>query len=251
VRDLQWAPDAGRWSIAQILAHLADAELVFGYRVRTILASPGTRIEAYDQDRWSLSQHAEASDAFASLALFSAVRTGNLDLLGRLTPEAREYYGLHAERGAESIALLLRLYSGHDRNHLAQIERLLAAMPPRENPLGPGAVKATIDPAVLDQIDVRTGTIRAAVPVAGADRLALLTVAFGDRDRTIVAGIRTERPSLAGVVGHQALFVVNLQPRRIRGHLSEGMLFDIGFADHLRPAFAQPEWPVPDGTRAG
>jgi tRNA-binding protein len=98
---------------------------------------------------------------------------------------------------------------------------------------------------------VRTGTILDAVPVAGADRLALLTVDFGDRTRAIVAGIRTERPSLDAIVGAQALFVVNLPRKTIRGHLSEGMLFDIGFADGLRPAFAQPEWPVPNGVRAG
>ena len=87
--------------------------------------------------------------------------------------------------------------------------------------------------------------------MSGADRLAVLTVDFGDRTRSIVAGIRTERPSLAALVGSQALFVVNLPPRTIRGQLSEGMLFDVGFADGLRPAFAQPEWPVPDGVRAG
>ena len=79
----------------------------------------------------------------------------------------------------------------------------------------------------------------------------LLTVSFADRTRSIVAGIRTERPSLDALVGAQALFVVNLPPKTLRGQLSEGMLFDIGFADGLRPAFAQPEWPVPDGVRAG
>ena len=248
--DLQWSPQPGRWSIAQIVGHLADSEIVFGYRVRSILASPGTAIEAYDQDRWSDSQHAATSDAFASLSLFAALRIGNLGLLSRLTPGELDRYGIHAERGKESIALLLRLYAGHDRNHLAQIERLLAARPAAA-PVEIAAVRPTVEPAVLEQIDVRAGTIRAAVPVAGADRLALLTVSFGDRDRTIVAGIRTERPSLEAIVGRQALFAINLQPRKIRGHVSEGMLFDIGFADGLRPAFAQPEWPVPDGVRAG
>ena len=79
----------------------------------------------------------------------------------------------------------------------------------------------------------------------------MLTVDFGDRTRSIVAGIRTERSSLASVAGAQALFVLNLAPKTIRGRLSEGMLFDVGFADGLQAAFAQPEWPIPDGARVG
>jgi tRNA-binding protein len=115
----------------------------------------------------------------------------------------------------------------------------------------PAPVKPIVDGAVLDSIDVRVGTIVAVVPVEAADRLARLTVDFGDHTRSIVAGIRTERPSLEAIVGVQALFVVNLPPRTIRGEVSEGMLFDIGFADGLRPTFAQPERRVPNGVRAG
>ena len=122
---------------------------------------------------------------------------------------------------------------------------------PETKAFRPAHVKPVVDAALLERLDIRVGTIRAAVPVDGTDRLALLTVSFGDHDRRIVAGIRTERPSLDAVVGRQCLFVVNLEPKKIRGQLSEGMLFDIGFADGLRPALAQPEWPVPDGTRAG
>ena len=122
---------------------------------------------------------------------------------------------------------------------------------PETKPFRPAPVKPAVDAALVERLDVRVGTIRAALPVDGADRLALLTVSFGDHDRRIVAGIRTERPSLDAIVGRQCLFVVNLEPRTIRGQLSEGMLFDIGFADGLRPAFAQPEWPVPDGSRCG
>jgi tRNA-binding protein len=79
----------------------------------------------------------------------------------------------------------------------------------------------------------------------------VLTVDFGDRTRSIVAGIRTERSSLGSVVGVQALFVLNVPQKTIRGHRSEGMLFDVGFADGLQAAFAQPEWPMPDGVRVG
>lgn len=115
----------------------------------------------------------------------------------------------------------------------------------------PAPIKPVVDSAVLESLDVRVGTIRAVVPVEPADRLARLTVDFGDHTRSIVAGLREERPSLEAIVGLQTLFVVNLRPRTIRGEVSEGMLFDIGFADGLRPAFAQPEWPVPNGARAG
>src|SRR4051812_28461055 len=271
--DLQWSPDPGRWSLAQIVAHLADAEIVFAYRMRMILSTPGTAIQAYDQDRWSTAQQAAASDAFESLSLFTAARTANLRLLRRLSAEERARYGIHAERGHESIEHLMRLYAGHDRNHLAQIEQLLAQRTPAAEATGgfrPAPAKLLVDPAVLEQLDVRVGTIRAVAPVANADRLALLTVSFADRDRTIVAGLRTERPSLDAIVGRQALFVVNFHPKKIRGHVSEGMLFDVicppkktgahvwegmlsggGFAAGWRPAFAMPEWPAPGGVRAG
>jgi tRNA-binding protein len=141
----------------------------------------------------------------------------------------------------------MSLMAGHDRNHLAQIERFV----PAAAAFTPGPVKATVAHAALEQLDIRVGTIRAAADVPGTDRLAVLTVDFGDRTRSIVAGIRTERLSLASVVGVQALFAVNLEPRTMRGQLSEGMLFDAGFADDLRPVFLQPEWPLPNGVRAG
>jgi tRNA-binding protein len=255
VADLQWTPVPSRWSIAQIVAHLADSEIVFAYRVRMILSTPGTPIQAYDQDAWSRAQHAESSDAHASLALFAALRPPMLRLLRSLTAEELDRYGLHAERGQESVRHLLALYSGHDRNHLAQIDRLLAERDADSAPAAPAFTpappKPEIDPQLLEQLDVRVGTIRTAAAIAGTDRLALLTVDFGDRTRSIVAGIRAERRALADVVGAQALFVVNLPRKTIRGQLSEGMLFDAGFADGLRPAFAQPEWPLPDGVRAG
>ena len=251
--DLQRSPEPGRWSIAEIVSHLADAEIVLGYRARMILASPGTPIQAFDQDAFVRSQHAESSNAFESLSLFAVARAATLRLFRGLSEEELDRFGIHSERGKESLRHLEKMYAGHDRNHLAQIERLVAAREPARDGdvFSPAPAKPPIESVVLDRLDVRVGTIRSAVPLPAADRLALLTVAFGDRDRTIVAGIRTERPSLDAIVGRQALFVVNLAPKTIRGHASEGMLFDIGFADGLRPAFAVPEWPVPDGVRAG
>jgi DinB superfamily len=123
--DLQWTPSPGRWSIAQILLHLADVEIVLAYRVRMILSAPGGPIQAFNQDAWVASQHAERSDAHASLALFSALRASIVRLFGTLTEEELDRYGMHAERGRESIRHLIRMSTGHDRNHLSQIERLL------------------------------------------------------------------------------------------------------------------------------
>lgn len=128
-RDMRWTPAPARWSIAQILAHLADSEIVFAYRIRMILASPGTEIQAYDQDAWSRAQHAERSDPHASLTLFRAIRQSMIPLLSGLSDEELDRFGVHAERGKESVRHLLSLYAGHDRNHLAQIERLVAELP--------------------------------------------------------------------------------------------------------------------------
>jgi tRNA-binding protein len=252
--ELRWTPQPERWSVAQIVAHLADAEVVAGYRVRMILAMPGTPIQSFDQNAWASALDYRNRDAFASLGLFRALRTSLLSLLTPLDDEALDRYGMHAERGKETIRHLLRLYAGHDSNHLQQIERLLQehdrqARAPRVFATHP--IKPTVPADLVQQIDVRVGTIRSVGAVPGTDRLALLVVDFSDRARTIVAGVRAERSSPDALVGQQALFVVNLPPKTIRGQLSEGMLFDIGYEDGLRPALAQPEWPVPDGARAG
>jgi tRNA-binding protein len=115
----------------------------------------------------------------------------------------------------------------------------------------PAPVKPTIPVSTLDAIDIRVGTIAAAADVAGSRKLARLTVSFGDQTRTILAGLRMEGAALAALIGRQALFVVNLEPRTMAGVVSEGMLFDIGYADGLLPALAVPERPLPDGARAG
>lgn len=252
--DLRWTPTAGRWSVAQILAHLADTEVVSAYRIRMIVSSPGTAIQAFDQNAWARELHYDHRDSFASLTLFRSLRTSLLALLGSLDDDALDRFGVHAERGKESVRYLTRLYAGHDLNHVQQIERLLAE---RERgreaapPMQPRALKPVVPMETLQQLDIRVGTIRSVQDVAGTDRLAALVVDFADRRRTIVAGIRTERAAPSALVGQQALFVINLPPKTMRGQLSEGMLFDIGFEDGLRPALAQPEWPVPDGARAG
>ena len=115
----------------------------------------------------------------------------------------------------------------------------------------PAPIKPPISMDVLDSIDIRVGTIEAVEDVAGSDKLVLLRVQFGDHTRTIVAGMKQERQDPSEIKGRQALFVVNLDPKKMRGVVSEGMLFDIGYADGLTPVLATPEKPVPDGTRAG
>ena len=112
-------------------------------------------------------------------------------------------------------------------------------------------VKPAISLDVLEKIDVRVGTIASVDDVPGSDKLVKLRVRFGDHERTIVAGLKQERTNPKEIEGKQALFVVNLEPRRMLGIVSEGMLFDIGYADGVRPVLAVPESPVPDGTRAG
>ncbi len=112
-------------------------------------------------------------------------------------------------------------------------------------------VKPVIGPEILEQVDVRVGTILQVADVPRSDRLVRLTVDFGDYQRTIIAGLKQERPDPAVLVGRQALFVVNLAPRTIMGQVSEGMLFDIGYSDGVLPVLAVPESPVPNGARAG
>lgn len=115
----------------------------------------------------------------------------------------------------------------------------------------PAPIKPPIGIDVLNQIDIRAGTIQEVRDVPGADKLVQLIVGFGDHTRSIVSGLKQERTNPQELVGQQALFVVNLEPRKMKGVPSEGMLFDLGYADGILPALAQPERPVPDGTRAG
>ena len=111
-------------------------------------------------------------------------------------------------------------------------------------------IKPTISKADLDRVDVRVGTIKSVEDVAGSDKLVRLMVDFGDHTRMILAGMKRERADPREIQGKQALFVVNLEPRRIMGELSEGMLFDLGYEDGINPVLAIPEIPVPNGTRA-
>jgi methionine--tRNA ligase beta chain len=116
---------------------------------------------------------------------------------------------------------------------------------------GPAPLKPTVPLAILEQLDIRVGTIESVAEVLHSDKLLELRVNFGTFTRAILVGMKRERANPSELVGKQALFVVNLAPRRMAGRFSEGMLFDIGHADGIRPVLAVPESPVPNGVRVG
>jgi len=115
----------------------------------------------------------------------------------------------------------------------------------------PAPIKATVTVADLEKLDIRVGTILSVETMPRSNKLLRLAVDLGDHRRTILAGMTGERANPQEIVGLQALFVINLEPRRMAGEMSEGMLFDIGYADGVTPALSVPERPVPNGTRAG
>src|SRR5256712_6633179 len=115
----------------------------------------------------------------------------------------------------------------------------------------PASIKAIVGITGLEALDIRVGTIERVEEISRSDKLMKLRVNFGDHSRTILAGIKKERENPREIEGHQALFVVNLEPRKMAGEISEGMLFDIGYADGVTPVLSVPERSVPNGTRAG
>ena len=123
---LRRKPAPGRWSPVEIMAHLADAEIVFSYRLRMIVARNGVAIQAFDQNEWAANLRYDAIDPEESVELFDATRRANLSLLRRIDPSRHENYGMHSERGRETVSHLIRLYAGHDLNHLGQLERMLS-----------------------------------------------------------------------------------------------------------------------------
>ena len=122
--ELARRPAPDKWSIQEIAAHLADDELVGAYRIRLILSSPGTAIQAFDQDIWARTGRYASTDTHASVEMFRVLRKANLALLHGLAPEEWELCGIHAERGAESIRDIAMYYAGHDINHFQQIESI-------------------------------------------------------------------------------------------------------------------------------
>jgi len=118
----------GKWSIAAVLRHLADTEVVWGWRMRLILAQDRPPITGFDQDLWADRLDYANADPNESLETFAVLRRDNLRLIERATPDDLQRVGVHAERGAESAGYLVRLYAGHDLMHLAQIDRIARAV---------------------------------------------------------------------------------------------------------------------------
>ena len=127
-------PAPGKWSIREIVAHLADDELVVAYRIRLILSAPGTAIQAFDQDVWARTGRYGTQDIGNSLALYRTLRFANLNLLQSLTTEEWDMFGVHAERGIESLRDIAMHFAGHDINHFRQIELIRHKLGKPHNP---------------------------------------------------------------------------------------------------------------------
>lgn len=122
-------PEAeGKWSAVALLQHLADSELVWGYRLRRIVAEDRPSIEGFDQDLWAERLGYSAADGAVALRMFDTLRDSNLRLLRSLTPTDLSREGVHAERGGESVSHMIRLYAGHDLAHRAQLDRILSSV---------------------------------------------------------------------------------------------------------------------------
>ena len=124
---LKKQPASDKWSVSEILGHLAESEIVFGYRMRMILGSNGTPIQAFDQNKWHANAGYLERNPKMAFDLFRTVRESNVALLKSLTKEQWDFHGNHQERGHETIARMVELYAGHDVNHVKQIEGILNA----------------------------------------------------------------------------------------------------------------------------
>ena len=123
-KQLTWRPEPGKWSIAEILAHLADVEIVASWRMRSVIGENGIMIQPFDQDAWASAFQYGKRDAKQSLETFRLLRENNLAMLKEIPREKWDNYGMHLERGKETVAHLARMFAGHDTNHVLQIERI-------------------------------------------------------------------------------------------------------------------------------
>jgi DinB family protein len=122
--QLKAAPAKGKWSIAQIITHLYDSELVMGFRYRMAVAQSGTPLQAFDENKWAENLRYNKANAKEKLRLFLAMRKDHITFLQSLTPAEWKRYGMHQERGKETIERMVQMIAGHDINHLKQIKNL-------------------------------------------------------------------------------------------------------------------------------
>jgi hypothetical protein len=127
-KQLKWRPEPAKWSIAEIIAHLADTEIVASWRMRCVIGENGITIQPYDQDAWASAFQYQDRDARRSLDIFRVLRENNLAMLKEIPRETWDNYGMHLERGKETIAHLTRMFAGHDSNHVLQIERIVTQL---------------------------------------------------------------------------------------------------------------------------
>jgi hypothetical protein len=124
-KQLMRRPAPDKWSVAEIVAHLADAELAISWRIRQVLSNNAVPIQAYDQDVWAKTFDYARRDPRQSLANFRTLREANVALLKSVPRKLWDNYGVHEERGNESVSHVVRMVAGHDLNHLQQIQRIL------------------------------------------------------------------------------------------------------------------------------
>ena len=127
-KQLKWKPEPAKWSIAEILAHLSDSEVVGSWRLRSIIGASGTSVQAYDQDAWASAFQYAKRDAKQSLEVFRVLRENNLAMLKNLPPERWDNFGIHSERGKETVTHVTRMFAGHDTNHVLQIEGIVSQL---------------------------------------------------------------------------------------------------------------------------
>jgi uncharacterized damage-inducible protein DinB len=127
-KTLRTSEAPGKWSIIEVVKHLADAEIMLGYRYRKVLGEDAPDIPAIDQDAWVKNMNQKDAELAETLDDFAAVRNVNLRLLRLITPEQSKRYGMHNQRGKETVMDMMKLYAAHDLYHLYQIERIRTAV---------------------------------------------------------------------------------------------------------------------------
>ncbi|MEX1139958.1 MAG: DinB family protein [Bacteroidota bacterium] len=123
--QLNKRPSPERWSVAEVLAHLTEAEIAYGYRIRLIAGAPGTPIQAFNQDKWQVHARYLQRNPKQTAVFFESLRLLNVLFIKSLPPDALDRFGIHEERGHESIRRLTELMAGHDENHIRQLAAIL------------------------------------------------------------------------------------------------------------------------------